>query len=235
MSNENILDVNKREIVNKGERKRLRNDGKIPGIYYSHDSKESIPFYISKNEIHKAQKSDARIFDINVGSKKRSVLFKSVQYHPVTDEILHIDLFGIKMDQLVTVSVNIELVGTAKGVVEGGIVVQSINELLIECLPMNIPNFVELDISDLEIGQNLKVEDIKLDDKIAAKTNPEEIIVSVTQAMKEEELAPQVDDELLEGEEGEVPEGEAGDTDASKEEKTGEESDNKEDKTDSEG
>jgi len=239
MSNEIILDVNKREIVNKGERKRLRKSGKIPGIYYSHDSKESVPFYISKEEINKAQKSDSRIFNINVGSKKRIVLFKTVQYHPVTDEILHIDLFGIKMDQLVTVSVKVELIGTAKGVVEGGIVVQNINELLIECLPMNIPNLVQLDISELDIGQNLKVEDIKLDDNIIAKTGPEEIIVSVTQPMKEEELAPQVDEELLEGEEGEegeVSEGEESDDGTSKDgTKEGDESASKEDKADSKG
>ena len=100
MSNEIILNVNKREVVKKGQRKRLRKEGKIPGIYYSHDSRESIPFYIEINELIRAQKSEERIFDINVGSKKRSVLFKSVQYHPVTDEIIHIDLYGIKMDQL---------------------------------------------------------------------------------------------------------------------------------------
>jgi len=237
MPNEIILDVNKRELVKKGERNRLRKSGKIPGIYYSHDSKESIPFYVTKEEINKAQKSDSRIFNINVGSKKRSVLFKSVQYHPVTDEILHIDLFGIKMDQLVTVAVNIELTGTAKGVVEGGIVVQNINELLIECLPMDIPNFVQLDISELEIGQNLKVEDITLDDKVVAKTSAEEIIVSVTQAMKEEELVPQGDEELLEGEEGEEgAEGEEeGEEGASKEDSKEDESGSKEDKTDSKG
>ena len=150
-----------------------------------------IPFYIEINELIRAQKSEERIFDINVGSKKRSVLFKSVQYHPVTDEIIHIDLYGIKMDQTVTVNVNLELTGTAKGVTEGGIVVQTLNELEIECLPMDIPKVIQLDVSELEIGQNLKVENIILDEKITAISNVEQIVVSVTQAMKEEELTPQ--------------------------------------------
>ena len=207
MSKEFNLVVDKRELVNKGERKRVLREGiKVPGVYYSHDSKESISFYIAKNELMKAQKAETQIFDITVGGKKRNVLFKSVQYHPVTDEILHVDLYGIKMDQVVSVSVLINLTGTAQGVTEGGIVVQALNELEIECLPMDIPTSVDLDISELDIGDSLKVEDITLDDKITAKSSAEQIIVSITQAMKEEELIPQVDEdeELLEGEEGDA-------------------------------
>ena len=95
MSNEFNLNVDKRGLTNKSGRKKMFNEGKVPGIYYSHDSKESIPFSISKKELIKAQKAETQIYNITVGSKKRNVLFKSVQYHPVTDEIIHIDLYGI--------------------------------------------------------------------------------------------------------------------------------------------
>ena len=212
MSKEFNLVVDKRELVSKGERKRILKEGvKVPGVYYSHDSKESIAFYIEKSELIKAQRADTQIFDITVGGKKRNVLFKSVQYHPVTDQILHVDLYGIKMDQVVSVSVLINLTGTAKGVTEGGIVVQALNELEIECLPMDIPISIDLDISELDIGDSLKVEDVMLDDKITAKSNAEQIVVSITQAMKEEELIPQVDEdeELLDGEDEGVEESEA--------------------------
>ena len=207
MSKEFNLVVDKRELVSKGERKRILKEGtKVPGVYYSHDSKESIPFYIEKSELVKAQRAESQIFDITVGGKKRNVLFKSVQYHPVTDQILHIDLYGIKMDQVVSVSVLINLMGTAKGVTEGGIVVQALNELEVECLPMDIPTSIDVDISQLDIGDSMKVEDIVLDEKITAKSNAEQIIVSITQAMKEEELIPQVDEdeELLDGEGGDT-------------------------------
>jgi len=212
MSKEFNLVVDKRELVSKGERKRILKEGvKVPGVYYSHDSKESIAFYIEKSELIKAQRADTQIFDITVGGKKRNVLFKSVQYHPVTDQILHVDLYGIKMDQVVSVSVLINLTGTSKGVTEGGIVVQALNELEIECLPMDIPTSIDLDISELDIGDSLKVEDVMLDDKITAKSNAEQIVVSITQAMKEEELIPQVDEdeELLDGEDEGVEESEA--------------------------
>ena len=197
MSNEFNLNVDKRDLTNKGGRKKMFRDGKIPGIYYSHDSNESIPFTISKNELIKAQKAETQIYNITVGSKKRNVLFKSVQFHPVTDEIIHIDLYGIKMDQMVTVNVSININGTAKGVVEGGIVVQGLNELEIECLPMDIPQSIDIDISDLDIGNSFRAGEIDLEEKLTLKTSEDQIIVSVTQAAKEEEP---VEEEILDGE-----------------------------------
>ena len=194
MSNEFNLNVDKRGLTNKSGRKKMFNEGKVPGIYYSHDSKESIPFSISKSELIKAQKAETQIYNITVGSKKRNVLFKSVQYHPVTDEIIHIDLYGIKMDQMVSVNVSINVNGTAKGVVEGGVLVQGLNELEIECLPMDIPQSLDIDISDLDIGDSFRAGDIDLDEKLTLKTAEDQIIISVTQAAKEEE--PVVEEEV---------------------------------------
>jgi len=201
MSNEFNLNVDKRDLTNKGGRKRALKEGKIPGVYYSHDSKESVSFYIEKNELSQAQKADTQIFNVSVGGKKRSVLFKSIQYHPVTDEIIHIDLYGIKMDQLVSVNVAINILGTAKGVTEGGIVVQNLNEIELECLPMDIPQSVDIDISHLDIGDSLRCEEIELDDKLNMKTPEDQIIVSVTVPMKEEEVAPVIDEEDIEADE----------------------------------
>ena len=201
MSKEFNLSVDKRDLTNKGGRRRNLREGKrIPGIYYSHDSKESIPFYIDKNEIVKAQKADSQIFNITVGSKQRNVLFKSVQYHPVTDEIMHIDLYGIKMDQVVSVSISLNIIGTAKGVVEGGVMVQSLNELEVECLPMDIPSMIDIDVSELQIGDSFKVEDVKIEDNVAIKSSADQIIVSVTQAMKEE--VQEVESDEMPSEEG---------------------------------
>ena len=99
---------------------------------------------------------------------------------------MHIDLYGIKMDQMVSVSVPVNIIGTAKGVVEGGVMVQSLNELEIECLPMDIPSTIDIDVSALEIGDSFKVEDAKTVDNLEVKSNANQIIISITQAMKEE-------------------------------------------------
>ena len=195
MANEFTLEVTKRDSVSKNEIKQMRKEGKVPGIYYSHDSKNSIPFYIERQVLRQAYKSGARIFNINVGSKKRTVIFKSVDYHPVTDQVLHVDLYGVKMDQAVTISVELKLTGSAKGVVEGGILVQGLNELEIDCLPMDIPEFLEVDISNLNLGDSLRVADLQLDEKFAIKSSEDQIIASVTHPMKEVETTDSTEEE----------------------------------------
>ena len=201
MSNEFNLNINKRDLMNKGGRRRALKEGKVPGVYYSHDSKDSIPFYIETSELNKAQKADTQIFNISVGSKKRTVLFKSIQYHPVTDDIMHIDLYGIKMDQMVSVSVTLNITGSAKGVVEGGILVQSLNDIELECLPADIPSNIDIDITHLDMGDSLRCSDVELDEKLIMKTAEAQIIISVTHPMKEEETVPVVDEDGLEGDE----------------------------------
>ena len=195
MTNEFTLEVTKRDSVSKNEIKQMRKEGKVPGIYYSHDSKNSIPFYIERQVLRQAYKSGARIFNINVGSKKRTVIFKSVDYHPVTDQVLHVDLYGVKMDQAVTISVELKLTGSAQGVVEGGILVQGLSELEIDCLPMDIPEFLEVDISNLNLGDSLRVADLQLDEKFAIKSSEEQIIASVTHPMKEVETTDSTEEE----------------------------------------
>ena len=216
MANEFNLELTKREISNKGALKKLRKDGKVPGIYYSHDSKASIPFYIEKIMLREAYKSGARIFNITVGSKKRTVIFKAVDYHPVTDEVIHVDLYGVKMDQAVSVNVQINLIGDALGIKEGGILVQGQDEIEIECLPMDIPEFIEVDVSELELGDVLRVENLQLDKKLSVKSSVDQIIASVTHPLAEvETVTPEEDEEEFmdegeEGEEGDAPKEDGG-------------------------
>jgi len=182
------LEVNKRDGSGKKASKQARREGDIPGIYYSHDSKESIPFSIDQKVLFEAQKSGAHIFNISVGTKKRNVIFKSVQYHPVTDDILHIDLYGVKMDKKITVKVSIHLTGDATGVKdEGGVLNSPTSEIEIACFPMDIIGAIEVDVTELSIGDSMQVGDIKLDDKLTLMSSPDAVVASVTHAMREEE------------------------------------------------
>ena len=200
MANEFKLDIFKRDNLTKSSLKQLRKDGNIPGIFYSYNSKESIPFYMENKTLNESKKSGARIFNITVGSKKQTVIFKSVQYHPVTDEILHIDLYGVNMDKAVSIQVQLILEGNAKGVAsEGGVLVQSLNEIEIECLPSDIPENLSVDISNLGLGDSFKVSDLQLDEKFVIKSDTEQVIASVTQAMKEEEAQPDLEEGETEG------------------------------------
>ena len=186
MSKEYKLEVEKRTKANKKDLKELRKSGKIPGIYYSYDSKESLPFFIEQSVINNAIKSDANIFAINVGGKDRTVLFKSVQYHPVTEQMTHIDLYGVNMDKPVVVKVPINLMGTPIGVKEeGGILNQVSQELEVKCLPGDIPNVLDINIDELSIGDTIIAESVKLDDTLELISSTDTLIVSVTVPMKE--------------------------------------------------
>ena len=205
MANEHKIDINKRDNTGKKAVKKLRKDNNIPGVYYSPSSRESAPFYISQGEYHKAVKSGARIFNINVDGKKQTVLFKSIQYHPVTEKVLHIDLYGIKMDKPVNIKIPVQLTGTPIGVMEeGGVLNQASNEIEIQCLPADIPEFVETDISELNLGDSINVGSIDLDENITLVTSEDTVLASVTHAMKEIEPVVEVDeDELFLDEDGE--------------------------------
>ena len=200
MAQEFKLDIFKRDNISKSYLKQLRRDGNIPGIFYSYNSKDSIPFFMGNKTLAEAKKSGARIFNISVGKNKQTVIFKSVQYHPVTDEVLHIDLYGVNMDQVVAVKVQLKLEGSAAGVLnEGGVLVQSLNEIEIECLPSDIPENIEVDISNLNLGDTLKVGEINLEEKFSLKSDSEQVVASVTQAMKEEEAQPDLEEGETEG------------------------------------
>ena len=209
MSKEYKLEVEKRTKANKKDLKELRKSGKIPGIYYSYDSKDSIPFFIEQSVINNALKSDSNIFSINVGGKNRTVLFKSVQYHPVTEQMTHIDLYGVNMDKPVVVKVPINLIGTPIGVKEeGGVLNQVTQELELKCLPGDIPNVLDINIDELSIGDTIIAESVKLDDTLELISSTDMLIVSVTVPMKE--VSTESDEELEDGEDTDSGEGASG-------------------------
>jgi len=211
MANEHQIDINKRTITGKKNVKQVRREGNIPGVYYSPTSKNSTPIYISHEEYQEAVKSGARIFNISVGGKKQNVLFKSVQYHPVTEQVLHIDFYGIRMDKPVNIKIPVKLTGDSIGVIEeGGVLNQASNEIEIQCLPADIPEFVEIDISELNLGDSVNVGSIDLDEKVTLITPEDTVLASITHAMKEIEPVVEVDeDELFLDEDGEpIEEGE---------------------------
>jgi large subunit ribosomal protein L25 len=200
------LEINKREGSGKKASKQIRREGGIPGVYYSHDSKESISFSMDQKELFEAKKSGAHIFNISVGTKKRNVIFKSVQYHPVTDDILHIDLYGVKMDEKITIKVSIHLTGDAIGVKEeGGVLNSPTSEIEISCFPMDIIGTIDVDVSKLSIGNSMQALDIQLGDKHTLISSPDTVIASVTHAMREEETPVEEDsDTFMDGESGDA-------------------------------
>ncbi|UCH63313.1 MAG: 50S ribosomal protein L25 [Fidelibacterota bacterium] len=176
------IEVSKRDEAGKGELRRLRADGFIPGIYYAHDQKEAVPLKVDFKVLHQALHSEALIYHMSVGGKRRNVLIKEIQYHPVTEEILHVDFQGVRMDAEVAVRVPVHLSGRPVGVKdEGGLLHQALLDVEIRCRADEIPSHFDLDITELHLGESVHVSDLDIG-SAELVTSPDAMVVSVARA-----------------------------------------------------
>ncbi len=215
------LNISNRDETGTKEAKIARRKGFVPGVLY-YSGEEALSISIEKSILLRAMNSGQRVFEINQDGESQYTMLKQVQYHPVTDEVLHIDLMRVRRSEKMTILVPIVLVGDAIGVREGGILSQSLTQVEISCLPTDVPEQIDLKIDDLELNSALNIGDIDTgSEDIEIISDPALNIVSITAPVSEE-----VADE--EAEEGEALEGKD-----SSEEKADESSkDSSEEKTD---
>ena len=139
--------------------KKERRKGLVPGVlYYSGEDATNIS--IKMSNLLRAMNSGQRIFEIFQDGESQYTMLKQVQYHPVTDEVIHIDLMRVRRSEKMNISVPIHLVGESKGVKEGGILTQSLTQVEISCYPTDVPEQIELNIDQLELNSGLSVGDI---------------------------------------------------------------------------
>ncbi len=214
MSEAVTLNVTKREELGKEKMKKLRATGRIPGIYYMH-SEKPIPFSVDLLELHKVLKTGERLIDLFVDDAKRpkKAIFKDLQYHPVSDEIVHIDFQGVNLQEEIEVEVRINFLGNPPGLKEGGLLDTHLYEFLVRCKAGEIPHELDVDISGLHMNDSLHVGDLTFEG-IDIVTPADALIVSVTPPSKAslvEEEEEEEGEEELEGEEAEgAEEGEEG-------------------------
>lgn len=197
------LNINKREIGGKNYCKKLRQRGFIPAIIYGHKI-DSIPIYVNQKEFISILKKagESSLIELNMDGEKINVLIKDYQLHPINNNILHIDFYAIKADEAVSLKIPIYIIGEPKGVKEkSGILEIILRELEIECLPADIPEKIEIDISNLDIGDEILVSDLKLSEKIKILTKADSVIALVSApAVEEEAVAAEVPETLPEPE-----------------------------------
>ena len=197
--------LNLAERAEKGGRSAriLRKDGIIPANYY-YKGEENINLSVVKLELLKSLRSGHRIFEVTLKGSTQYVMLKEIQYHPVTDDIIHIDLMRIRRDEKMTISVPLVLEGTATGVKEGGVMMQNITSIEINCLPADVPEQIVVDISNLEMHASLNVEDLEVSEELEILTSGNLTVVSCQPPKEEVEEEPE--EEEVELEEGEEPE-----------------------------
>jgi large subunit ribosomal protein L25 len=185
---QNILEAQPREAGTKNQARRVRQEGKIPGVVYG-AGKDSLPVTVDPRHVLRILRSDSghnTIFDLALhGGEKSKVMIVDWQYEPIKGALLHVDFKRIAMDKALRVKVPILLKGEAAGVkLEGGILEQILREVEIECLPADIPGHIDVDVSGLAFGQMIRVADLPHDAKLKFLTDSNQMVAHVI-AIKE--------------------------------------------------
>ena len=197
------LDISEREETRSKGAKAIRRNGFVPGVLY-YSGEPNVNIAIDKSVLFHAMQSGQRIFEIVQDGDSQYTMIKEIQYHPVTDEIIHVDLMRVRRSEKMTIAVPLVLIGEAIGVKEGGVLSQSLTQIEISCFPTDVPENIELDIEDLDLNAAKSVADIKLDNEdIEVVSDVSLNIVSITPPAAEEEVIEEdeLDEEGLEGEE----------------------------------
>ncbi len=187
----NVLEAHPRESGNKNEARRVRREGKIPGVVYG-AGKDSLSVSVDPRQVLRILHSESghnTIFDLALSGDRTKAMIVDWQFEPIKGKLLHIDLKRIAMDKALKVNVPIVLEGEAEGVkTQGGILEQMLREVEIECLPSDIPSHIDVDVTHLTFGKVLRVSDLPHSEKLTFLTDPNQPVAHVTSV--KEEVAP---------------------------------------------
>jgi len=198
------ISVDPREAGNKRVAGRLRREGKLPGVFYGPKT-NPIPLQVNTKELLGSVPDLEGSHLILMKSKipilgDKVALIKDVQFHPVTGEILHFDLYEVDLTHKILVKIPLHFVGKPKGVIQGGILQPILREIEVDCLPMDIPEFLNVDVTSLEIGHSVHVRDLQVPEGVLIPSDLATTLVTVAAPIVEE--APKVEEAPLA-----VPEG----------------------------
>ena len=207
------LVVKKREHLGSRETRRLRREGFVPGVLYGRG--EPIALSIEERELRRALTGAAglhSILDVEIdgtGSSHASIL-KDYQVDKVRGFVIHVDLHEVRLDQTITASVSVHLLGgeNAPGVKEGGVLSQPLREIQVEALPLEVPEHIDLDVSHMATGDTLRIGDIEAQEGVTFLDDPDTVVATLTAPTRaieaeEAEAAEAAEGEAVEGEDAE--------------------------------
>jgi large subunit ribosomal protein L25 len=209
------LDLQSRTETGSRAMRRLRREGSVPGVIYGGDG-DAVPFAVDALTLRNTLAHAGAVLEVTIGSgQTENVVVKDLQRHPVRGDIMHADLLRVDMKVAIQTPVTIELVGgdEAPGVTEGGVLSQEGREVTVEALPGDIPDSIQVDVSQMAINDTLTLESVKAPEGVTFVDDPETVIATITPPTLEP-----VEDEIeteteLVGEDGEAAEAQAeGDT-----------------------
>ncbi|MFT4415982.1 50S ribosomal protein L25/general stress protein Ctc [Fredinandcohnia humi] len=184
-----VLQANERVKDKNSTIRKIREAGNIPAVL--NGSNQSKPIYVNSADFLKTIRTTGRngIIKLAIDNEQHSVMLHEIQTDPIKSEIIHADFKIVNMSAEVTVDVNINLVGEAAGVKDGGVLQQAIHQVSIQALPMNIPQTIDIDVSQLEVGQVIKLEDIDTQGKYTINQDTSQVVASILPPKQEEEIS----------------------------------------------
>ena len=194
------IQIEPRDSGSKGKVKELRRQGKLPGVFYGPKA-QTVPLELDRKEFlsRVADLEGSRLIRIKSASPllaDRVALVKEMQFHPVTGEVVHADFYEVDLTAKIRVKVPLHFVGKAEGVVRGGILQPVVREVEVECLPMDIPEYFDVEVSALDIGHSLHITDLPMREGVVAVYETNFTLVTVVPPTVEEapaaEAAPAV-------------------------------------------
>ncbi len=182
-----VLKANVRKDFSKSVRNTARKNGNVPGVFYS-KSVQPLAIEVQEQSLKPlVYTSQTHLISLQVeGQEDNECIIKDVQFDPLTDKIVHFDLYGLTKGEMIELEVPVQFIGSAIGVKEGGIVQQLLHKLDIECLPKDIPQHLEVNITELKLGDAIHVKDLNFEN-ITILNSEDTVIVAVTHPKVEKE------------------------------------------------
>ncbi|HEY1270083.1 MAG TPA: 50S ribosomal protein L25 [Candidatus Binatia bacterium] len=188
------IQIEPRESDGKGRARRARRAGKLPGVFYGPKS-AAVALELDRKDFltRVAHLEGSHLIRIKSGSPAladKVALVKELQYHPITGEVIHADFYEVDLTEKIRVKVPLHFVGKAAGVVRGGILQPVVREIEVECLPMDIPEFFDVEVSALDIGDSLHVTELTMPAGVTAASESDLTLVTVVPPSIEEAPTP---------------------------------------------
>ena len=192
-----VLQADKREATGKNSVKKIRNNELIPGVIYA-KNQENVNVQFTARDFEKVlrQAGTSTIISLDINGEAQEVLIKDFQTHPYKNEFLHVDFQAINQNETIRVTVPVVLVGRDDLKVDGGVLVQNLDDVEVECLPKYIPQTADIDVKEMQIGDNKTIADLDIfaNENITILADEDEVVCSLQE----------VSEEVIEDEEAEV-------------------------------
>ncbi|HEY2327839.1 MAG TPA: 50S ribosomal protein L25 [Gaiellaceae bacterium] len=180
--------VQNRAVLGSAESRRLRRQGMIPGVLYGREKPVAIT--ITERDLRTAiggGHGSHAVLDVVVdGGSSHSSVVKEFQLDPIRGYITHVDLQEVRLDQTIQTNVSVSLVGEARGTKEGGVLTQVTNSVNIEALPLEVPDHLEIDVTDLGIGDSTRLSELRVPDGVKLLDDPDTVLAAVALPRAEE-------------------------------------------------